>query len=492
MTTWTRFPATTVLSLAGLSLAGCATAPSPTSLLQQAEAALQGSAAARSLVVTGNGTGNTFGQAWQPTMAWPGLNYATYKRSYNLDTGAFGEEFARSRSEPNGGGAVPLMGGGEQRASGFARDGYAWAPSGQGAFSATPVALAGRINDLWTTTPQGALAAAKRYNATAGQRSEGGKTFSTLSFSVPGRLQATLVLDERQLVTRVESVMPHPVMGDTAASVEFMDYAPNPGVGGLFPQRIRQTQGGFPVLDLKVTSVATGTVDINVPDNVKTFAENVAVQPAAPGVWFLAGGSHNSVAIELSDQIVLVESPLYDGRALAVIAAANRLVPGKSVKTVINSHHHFDHAGGLRAAAGAGAQLITSSQAKPYFERLFANANRVAPDHLAQSGRKPSIVGVEGRTVLRDALRTVEVHDMQGSVHAQGFLMVWLPAEKLLVQADAYTPGAPNTPPPAVPNANHVNLVANIERLGLQPERILPLHSRMVPYTELLAQVGRK
>ena len=88
---------------------------------------------------------------------------------------------------------------------------------------------------------------------------------------------------------------------------------------------------------------------------MKTFAENVAVQPAAPGVWFLAGGSHNSVAIELSDQIVLVENPLYDGRALAVIAAANKLVPGKTVKTVIDSHHHFDHAGGLRAAAGAGA-----------------------------------------------------------------------------------------------------------------------------------------
>jgi len=149
------------------------------------------------------------------------------------------------------------------------------------------------------------------------------------------------------------------------AAVKFLDYAPDPGVGGLFPQRIRQTQGGFPVLDLKVTSVATGVVDINVPANVKTFAENVAVQPAAPGVWFLAGGSHNSVAIELSDQIVLVESPLYEGRALAVIAAANQLVPGKTVKTVINSHHHFDHTGGLRATVGAGAQLITSAQASP-------------------------------------------------------------------------------------------------------------------------------
>jgi len=81
---------------------------------------------------------------------------------------------------------------------------------------------------------------------------------------------------------------------------------------------------------------------------------------------------------------------------------------------------------------------------------------------------------------------------MLGSVRAQGFLMLWLPAEKILIQADAYTPGAPNTPPPPVPNTNHVNLVANIERLGLPPERILPLHSRMVPYTELLAQVRRQ
>ena len=479
-------------ALGALLLAGCATAPTSASLMQQAEAALQGSAAAKTLVVTGNGTGSTFGQAWQPTMAWPGLNYSVLKRSYNLDTGAFSEEFGRSRAEANGGGAVPLMGQGEQRATGFARDGFAWSPSGPNTFAAGPVALPGRINDLWTTTPQSALAAAKRYNAVAGQKSEGGKTFNTLSFTVPGRLQATLLLDERGLVTRVDSVMPHPVLGDTAVSSEFLDYAPTAAVGGLFPQRIKQTQGGFPVLDLKVTAITAGPVDINVPDSVKAFAENVAVQPAAPGVWFLAGGSHNSVAVELSDQIVLVESPLYDGRALAVIAAANKLVPGKSVKTVINSHHHFDHAGGLRAAVGEGAQLITSSMAKPYFERIFANANSVAPDRLAQSGKKASIVPAGEKTVLRDSLRTVEVHEMQGSVHAQGFMMVWLPAEKMLIQADAYTPGVPNSPPPAVPNGNQVNLVANVERLGLQPERILPLHSRMVPYSELLAQIGRK
>ena len=477
-----------------LLLAACASVPpapptpDATTLIQQAQAALRGGSS-KTLVVSGRGTGALFGQAWQPTVAWPGLNYSLLKRSYNLDTGSFGEEFGRSRAEPQGGGGTPLMGLGEARAVGWARDGFAWNVAGTNS-TAAPVALQGRVHDLWTTSPHSALAAAQRYSALAGTRIDGGKAVSTLSFTAPGALKATLVIDERKLVTRVESTMPHPVLGDTAVVTEFLEYADQ---GGYAPQRIRQSQGGFPVLDLVVTEFNTQQpVDAAVPDNVRSATENVAVQAVAPGVWFLAGGSHNSVAIEQSEQIVLVETPLYDGRALAVIAAANKLVPGKTVKTVINSHHHFDHAGGLRAAAGEGAQLITSALAKPYFDRVFANPNRIAPDRLAQSGRSASIVGVEGKTVLRDAMRPIEIHEMQGSIHAQGFMMVWLPNEKLLIEADAYTPGPPNSPPPPAPNPNHVNLVANIDRLGLAPDRILPLHSRVVPMAELLAQIGRK
>jgi hypothetical protein len=77
-------------------------------------------------------------------------------------------------------------------------------------------------------------------------------------------------------------------------------------------------------------------------------------------------------------------------------------------------------------------------------------------------------------------------------VHAQGFLLVYLPAEKILVEADAYTPGAPNTPAPALPNANHLNLVQNIEQNRLVVERILPLHGRMVPLADLMTAIGRK
>ena len=241
------------------------------------------------------------------------------------------------------------------------------------------------------------------------------------------------------------------------------------------------------MLDLAIKEVQPNapTAALAIPDAARNQGERVVAEKVADGVWFLAGGSHNSVAIELADQILLVESPLYDGRAVAVFEKANTLVPGKTVKTVINSHHHFDHAGGLRTAVADGATLVVSATARPWFERVLANPNRLAPDALARSGRSASLVGGSGRHRLTDGKRTIDIHEIADSVHSQGFLMIYLPAERLLIEADAYTPGAPGAAPPTVPNANNVNLVANVERLQLGVDRILPLHGRVVPMADL-------
>jgi hypothetical protein len=44
------------------------------------------------------------------------------------------------------------------------------------------------------------------------------------------------------------------------------------------------------------------------------FPDNGRRARLADGVWFLACGSHNSVLIEMSDHVVLVETPLNDAR----------------------------------------------------------------------------------------------------------------------------------------------------------------------------------
>jgi len=245
-----------------------------------------------------------------------------------------------------------------------------------------------------------------------------------------------------------------------------------------------------------VSNVQVGTpLDAAVPDAVRNFKENVvassAVDANSLGVWFLAGGSHNSVLIEMADHAVLVESPLYDGRSLAVLAKAKELLPAKPIRYVINSHHHFDHAGGLRTAASAGLTLVTSSAAKPYFEKALANPNRLRPDALAASTAKWSIEGVSGKRVMTSGARTLEIYEIKDSVHAQGFMMVYLPQEKILIEADAYTPGAPNAPTPAKLNDNHVNLAVNIQANSLQVARFLPLHGRMVDAAEFNRAIGQ-
>src|SRR5437762_8692063 len=193
----------------------------------------------------------------------------------------------------------------------------------------------------------------------------------------------------------------------------------------------------------------------------------------------------------MSDHLVVIEGPQDDARALAVIDEVKKTVPNKPIKYVINTHHHFDHAGGLGPFVAEGATIITHDANKAFLEKSLAAPRTVQPDKLAQSGKKATVEGMQDKRVLSDGTRTIELYLIQGNVHHDGLIMAYLPKEKLLVEADAYTPAPPNAPPPAQPNANNVNLYENIERLKLAVDQILPLHGRKVPFSELQKWIGK-
>lgn len=482
---WQRGAGALLLAFTGFASA----ADDASALLRRAEQAM-GTATLKTLRFAGAGSGATFGQAYHPGQAWPKLAYSQFSRVLDFENAALREDFARSRAEPNGGGAVPLMGAGEQRATAFLRGTDAWNQAGPNAFAPAGVALDARIHDLWTS-PHGVILAAQRNKATLAFRTEGGRSLAAVSFAEPGRFTATAFINADYLVERVESRQPHPVLGDTPTVTHYGEYRDFGGV--RHPARMRQAMGGHPVLDIEVREVAINQPSgIVTPESIRTAAERVTAEKVADGVWFLAGGSHNSVAIEMKDHMLLVEAPLYDARVAAVLAETRRLGNGKPVRHVINSHHHFDHAGGLRAALAAGVDVIVSREAAGYFRRVLANPNRIHRDAPgAARGRVLAADSPHAARALFDGNRRVVVHAIAGSVHATGFHLIHLPAEKLLIEADAYTPLPPNAPPPVPPNGNHVNLADNIARLGLAVERILPLHGRVVPLAELHRSIGR-
>jgi glyoxylase-like metal-dependent hydrolase (beta-lactamase superfamily II) len=471
---------------AALLAAGCAsTPPTAADAIARASKAM-GADQLQSLRYAGDGEGFTFGQAYLPNGPWPKVAYHAVVRTIDYQAGAMRDEVTLSRAEPRGGGGYPLSG--QQRNDQFVSGELAWNVAG-GNVAPGSRFVADRVHQLWIT-PHGVLKAAQRHNATLAA-GEGGA--QRLSFTQPGRLRATVTLDGQGMVTQVDSTYPDPVLGDTAVRTTYSDYKDFAGI--KFPTRVRQSSGGHPVLDLAIKEVQPNApvAALAVPDAARNTAERVLAEKVADGVWHLAGGSHNSVLVEMNDHLVLVETPLNDARTQAVIDHVKTLVPGKPIRYAVNSHAHFDHAGGVRAAVAEGATVVTMAGNVPYFQSALAVPNALRPDRLLQSGKPARLQGVQGdRGQLSDGTRTIELHKISGGPHSDTMLMAWLPKERLLIQADAYTPLPPNTPPPATPNANNVNLIENIERLKLPVDRILPLHGRVVPLAELYTTAGRQ
>jgi glyoxylase-like metal-dependent hydrolase (beta-lactamase superfamily II) len=440
-----------------------------------------GATVLKSIEIQGGGSFFWVGQSYAAGTAWPQFNVRSLTRVVNYETASLRDEMVRTRTlEPPKGGGPYVRG--EHKAVSFLSGDHAWNIVGDAATPA-PMFVGERQFQLWST-PHGVIKAAMAGKGTVQGR--------VISFAVPGRFKATAVLDTANLIERVDATVANAVLGDMAVTVTYADYRDFGGV--KFPTKIRQTHGGFPALELTVTEVKpNAAADITVPDNVKQAANvysRVQSQKAADGVWYVTGGSHHSVLIEMKDHLIVVEGPLNDERALAVVKEVRSLVPNKPIKYLVVSHHHFDHSGGVRAFAGEGATLITHDASRQHFEKIVAAPATVSPDHLAKSGKKAAVEGVKDRKVLTDGTRTVEIRQIAGIQHADDMLMVYLPKEKMLIQADAYTPPAPNAAPMSPPSPFNVSLAENITKQGLAVDQILPLHGRIVPLAELHKAAG--
>jgi len=202
------------------------------------------------------------------------------------------------------------------------------------------------------------------------------------------------------------------------------------------------------------------------------------------------------VAVEMKDHIVVIEGPQSDERATAIIAETKRLIPNKPIKYVVNTHHHFDHSGGLRTFVAEGATVVTHQVNRAYYEKLFAAPHTLTPDALARSPRKATFETMTEKKVLTDGNQLIELHHLQGSGHNEGLIVAYLPKPRILVEADAYNPPAQANAPPLLPVSPYTaNLIENVNRLKLDFETIIPIHlpadARKVTRAELMRAVGQ-
>jgi glyoxylase-like metal-dependent hydrolase (beta-lactamase superfamily II) len=217
-----------------------------------------------------------------------------------------------------------------------------------------------------------------------------------------------------------------------------------------------------------------------------SFALRVDTEKLADGVYLLAGGTHNSVAIEFASFIAVFDAPLSETRSLAVIEEVVRLIPNKPIRFVVNSHQHFDHTGGLRAYNHIGATVITHWKNYDFLNRDVINyaPRTLRPDMVSLWPPTELAEGyyfetVRENYVITDGTRTMHVHYVNPLQHVEGMLMAYLPRERLLLEADLVDT---LDPLPARVSGDQRSFFNAVQKLKLDVARLVPMHGRPIPW----------
>jgi hypothetical protein len=444
----------------GLAIGTCACATSPeTQIVNDAAAALGGRdrvLAVKTLLIDGEGTNWNVGQDMTPEATSQAFIITGYRRAIDLTAGRGRIEQTRTPNFLYFQGQQP-----QKQVLGLDREiAYNVAPNGNVTRASDAVAKNRRI-DLYhhpLTIVRAALnSMAKLSNAraTGSQRvvdvTDANGTVFTLAIDATTRLP-----------TRVVSMIDNPNLGDLALETAFADYQ---DVNGLkLPSRLTTMADRYRTEEIRITKqiVDADVGDLGAPPAAVLTPPitgpppaTVTVEEIAAGVWLLAGQSHHSVLVEFGDHLTLIEAPQSDTRTLAVIARARQIRPDKPLTVVVNTHHHFDHSGGIRAAVASDLAVITHKANGPFVQDLVGRAHTIAPDALAKNPKPLKFETVDDARELKDSTRTVVLYPITGSPHADTLLMAYFPKERILVEADVYSPGAAVHPFSA-------NLVENI------------------------------
>lgn len=434
---------------------------------QQALDAL-GSGTLTRLEFTAQGWEGCLGQPWRIDAGWARWELRDYRRVMDL---ANGTSLQTAQRRP---GLDPARLGG----CGAQPDAQA-APQQ----SAITESSAWENQLLMWLTPQGFLTLAGRAEAMVEATPEGHQlnftiTQNGLTYPFSGSFNAANELTA--IVTRLDD----PVFGDMLVTAEFGPYKTTAGVA--FPSTVKISQGGFATLDLQITGiVANTTASSEAPPRPAAAGGGAggqvpapagdAVTRIAPGI-FVSNGAYQSVIVDTAQGIVVIDGLQNDARSAAIIEQAKAAIPGKPIRYVVSTHAHFDHANGLRAFANEGATLLTYKDNVAFFEAALNNS-RTLRDPAAVT--KPMTVQAVGEAmVLDDATNKIELHHLVGSSHADDMLIAYLPAIKVVVEADGLQPWISpqfnGGRTDGHPFLRHLD--AELERLGLDYDRFIPIH----------------
>ncbi len=292
------------------------------------------------------------------------------------------------------------------------------------------------------------------------------------------------------LLTVVEAVTPDPILGDRHTTTWYTRWQDAGGVH--LPRQVDVMANSMLQEHWVFTSVTANTpldeAAFTIPDSISARAPRAPAGPPpailvrmaelAPGVWRAEGGTHHSLVVEQPNQIVIVEAPQSFARTRAVLDTVRARFRGKPVGAVVNTHHHWDHSGGIRAVIAAGHTLVTHPRNEAFVRGVATARRTLEPDEQSRLRRAPRLQLVADSLVIGTGDSRVVVYALP-TAHVEGNLAAYVPAARVLFTSDVL----PGAPAPAPLGSREV--VAAARRWGITIDRVAGGHGSVLAWADV-------
>jgi glyoxylase-like metal-dependent hydrolase (beta-lactamase superfamily II) len=161
-----------------------------------------------------------------------------------------------------------------------------------------------------------------------------------------------------------------------------------------------------------------------------------------PNVQMVQGGGANNLIVNMKDGLLVVDAPTDEGQSKWVIDAAKAKYPGKPIKTLILTHHHMDHTGGMRAFAAEGAAVIVPAPDKAYFENVIKAKHTLEPDGEQKAMKPANVQEVKDSMSIKDDTTEVNLYNIPNP-HVDGMLIVHVVRDNVVWVTDLVSPRGP-------------------------------------------------
>jgi len=292
------------------------------------------------------------------------------------------------------------------------------------------------------------------------------------------------------LLTVGESVTDDPILGDRR-NVAWYTRWQAAGGGVKLPRQIdSEANGRLQSHSVITAATVNGAMDealFAIPDTISSRAQRASSAPAplavqlvelAPNVWRAEGSTHHSLIVEQPARLIVIEAPQSPARSRAVLDTLRARFPGKPVATLVNTHHHWDHSGGVRAYLAAGIPVVTHVRNAAFIRGLASARRTVDPDALSRRPRVPAIRSVTDSMVLGAGDSRVVIYTIP-TIHAEGVLAAYVPGSRILFASDVLSPAATLVP------AGSAELIAMARARGLSVDRFAGGHGTVVSWGDV-------